>query len=240
MERIDDLQLKGLKIIQDTELFCFGTDAVLLADFASKRVARRVADLGTGTGILPLLMYGRRPEAEYFGIEIQSALAALAKRSVELNGLSERIHIVEGDIANARSLLGGGFDAVVANPPYEKANDGLARMGESHSIARKELLVDFDRLCKSAAELLKQGGWFYIIHKASRLPELMITLKAHGMEPKLMRLVSSNIAAEPKYVLLGAAKGGREHMKLLPPLLLCGEDGGESEELKRIYGREGE
>ncbi len=239
MERIDDLQLKGLKIIQDTELFCFGTDAVLLADFAACRAARRVADLGTGTGILPLLIYGRRPEAQYFGIEIQSALAALARRSMELNGVSGSIQIFEGDIANAADILGGGFDAVVSNPPYEKANDGRARQGESHSIARKELLVNFDTLCKSAAAILKHGGWFYIIHKASRLPELMSTLKEHALEPKLMRLVSSGITAEPKYVLLGAVKGGREHMKLLPPLLLCGEDGGESEELKRIYGREG-
>ncbi|MDL2236826.1 methyltransferase [Christensenellaceae bacterium OttesenSCG-928-K19] len=238
MERIDDLQLKGLKIIQDSNLFCFGTDAVLLADFAEIPKGARVVDLGTGGGILPLLLYGRQKHARYFGIELQPGLASLAQRSVELNGLGESIEIVQGDLANAYKHFGNANDIAVANPPYEKANDGAARSSESHRIARKEVCITFDGLCKSAARLLKTGGKFYMIHKASRLPELFSTLKAHRLEPKLLRFVEPHKNEEPKYTLLCAVKDAAEHLRIAPPLILADERGGESDELRRIYRRE--
>ena len=235
MERIDDLQRNGLKIIQDTDLFCFGTDAVLLADFARIKSGRTVVDLGTGTGILPLLLYGRQPNASYRGIEIQPELAALAARSVTENGLTERITIVCGDIKDACQYFGNAHDTVVANPPYEKANDGAARLSESHLIARKEVAVTFGGVCACAAKLLKTGGEFYLIHKAGRLPELFATLKTHRLEPKLLRFVLPHAGDEPRYVLIRAVKDAAEHLRFMSPLVLAGEGGGASGGLQRIY-----
>ncbi len=238
MERIDDLQRNGLKLVQDTELFCFGTDAVLLADFVEIAAGTKVADLGTGTGILPLLLYGRQPEAAYAAVEIQPQLYALAQRSVALNNLEDNICIVQGDIAHAKTLLGENFDVVVSNPPYEKIQDGKSRRNESHAIARKEQLIDFSGLCKSVAALLRVGGKFYFIHKASRLPELICTLKQYGLEPKILRMVHAHITDEPKYVLLCAVKGAKEHLRVRPPLVMYEALGRETEEHRRIYSND--
>jgi len=237
MERIDDLQLSGLRLIQDTELFCFGTDAVLLADFADIGKGSKVVDLGTASGILPILMYGRQPEAYYKGIEIQIPLAELAERNVELNKVKDHIEIVRGDIKDAPDIFGTGYDVVVANPPYEKEGEGAARDVECHKIARKELLITFAELCGSASKLLRTGGKFYIIHKACRLPELFGTLRNNRLEPKLMRQVHSHAGDEAKYVLICSVKDAGEFMRVLPPLVLHEDDGAETRELKRIYNR---
>ncbi len=164
MERCDDLQLKGLKIIQDTDLFCFGTDAVLLADFAEIKKGESVVDLGTASGILPLLLYGRQEKAAYRAVEIQSELHALARKNVQLNGLDGVVDVRLGDIRNAPDMFGRANDVVVCNPPYEKADDGASRGTESHRIARKEVLIDFAGVCAAAGRLLRQGGRFYVIH----------------------------------------------------------------------------
>lgn len=238
MERIDDLQRNGLKIIQDSELFCFGTDAVLLADFVQVLKGARVVDLGTASGILPLLLYGRQPDASYQGIEIQPALCSLALRNVQMNGLENRIQVIQGDLKDAPMHFGNINDVVVANPPYEKVEDGAARGTESHMIARKEVKTDLAGVCTAAAALLKNGGKFYMIHKASRLAEIMCTLKACRLEPKRLRLVQANKNAEPRYVLVQAVKGGGEHLRILPTLVLYEADGQPGTEMKRIYGNE--
>ena len=240
MERIDDLQLKGLRIIQDSELFCFGTDAVLLADFASPKKGARIADLGTGTGILPLLLYGRQPDITVDAIEIQEKLAATAQRSVELNGLAGRIRIVQGDLRDAHRLLGSDYDMVVVNPPYDKATAAIPSMDESHQAARFETKVTWEEICKAAGRLLRPGGKLCLIHRVSRMAEIFETLRACRLEPKEMRLIHSRLGSEAVCMLLSAAKDGRPSLKALPPLVVHEADGSETAEVRKIYHRNGE
>lgn len=240
MERIDDLQLKGLKIIQDTELFCFGIDAVLLADFVSPKKGARVADLGTGTGILPLLLYGRQPEITVDAIELQEKLARIARKSIALNGLESRIRIINGDIKDACSLLGDGYDVVVSNPPYDKATAAVLSMDESHRIARFETKITLEELCDSAARLLRPCGRFYMIHRVSRMAEIFETLRACRLEPKELRFIHSRVTSEPVCMLLSASKDGRPALRVLPPLIVHEADGSETPEIRKIYNRNGE
>lgn len=240
MERIDDLQRKGLRIIQDSELFCFGTDAVLLADFATPKKNARIADLGTGTGILPLLLYGRTEDITVQALELQEELYCLARRSVELNGLSEKIGIIHGDIKDARKLLNGEFDLVVSNPPYDQERAGIGSMSRSHRLARFEITVNFDDICAAARALLKSGGRFAFIHRASRLAELFGTLKRHRLEPKDVRFIHSFSKSPSAQVLVCAVKDGNENVNILPPLIVHNADGSETDEVKKIYHRDGE
>lgn len=240
MERIDDLQLKGLKIIQDTELFCFGIDAVLLADFASPKKGARIADLGTGTGILPLLLYGRQPEITVDAIEIQEKLARTAHKSIALNGLASRIRIINGDIKDAYSLLGDGYDIVVSNPPYDKANAAIPSMNESHRIARFETKITLEELCACAARLLRPCGRFCMIHRVSRMAEIFKTLRACRLEPKELRFIHSRVTSEPVCMLISASKDGRPALRVLPPLIVHEADGSETPEIRKIYNRNGE
>ena len=239
MERIDDLQLKGLSIIQDTELFCFGTDAVLLADFVRLKKNARVADLGTGTGILPLLLYGRREDISVQALELQEALCSLARRSVERNGLTDRIEIIHGDIREARRLLTGEFDAVVSNPPYEKENAGIGSKTEYHRLARFEAAITFPALCASARALLRSGGRFTCIHRASRAAGLFAALRENRLEPKEVRFVHSFVDRPAAQVLISAVKDGSEGIEVLPPLVVYRGDGSETDEIRKIYHRDG-
>lgn len=236
MERIDDLQVKNLKIIQNTDLFCFGTDSVLLADFARIKKGAKVADLGTGSGVLMLLMYARQTCAEYAGLEIQSELFEIAKRNIQLNGLEDAITVKYGDIKEVYEILGAGFDCVVSNPPYEKIEEGKPRENLSHYLARKEIRITFGELALNAYRILKDGGRFYFIHKVRRLSEIMHTLKENKLEPKRIRFIHSKIERKATYVLVDSVKGGGEYLEVLPPLILYNGDGAESVELKRIYG----
>lgn len=238
MERIDDLQIKDLKLIQDTELFCFSTDAVLLAHFPKIKKNAKVADLGAGSGILMLLMYARQPDAAYYGLEIQSGLYDLAKRSIKLNSLEESLFIHNGNIKSAREILGEGFDLAVSNPPYEKFEEGKARENISHLTARKEVEITFEELAQNAYKILKEGGHFCLIHKVRRLAEIIFTLKQNKLEPKRLRFIHSKIDKAATYVLIDSVKGGREHLETLPPLILYKQNGEESRELKQIYGND--
>ncbi len=237
MERIDDLQYKGFKLIQDTDLFCFGTDAVLLAHFAKVQKNARVVDLGTGTGIITVLMYSRQQNAKYTMVEIQKPLFEIAKRNIELNNMENNVNIIHGDIKEVYEVLGGGFDVVVTNPPYEKALEGEARSGESHLIARKEVCVDFNEICVCAKRLLKSKGKFYFIHKANRLAELFYTLKCNNLEPKMLRMVQAKDGAPPKYVLVCAQKDAKEGIVILPSLTMFDADGNETQAVRDIYCR---
>jgi tRNA1Val (adenine37-N6)-methyltransferase len=237
MERIDDLQLQGLKIIQDTDLFCFGTDAVLLADFAFPKKGVRIVDLGTGTGILPLLLYGRQKEITVDAVEIQDKLCRIAQRSMALNGVEENIHIWKGDIKNAYELLGGGYDMVITNPPYDKVTAAIPRLAESHFIARFESMVTLHDICDAARKLLRSGGKLYMIHRASRLAEIFSELRACMLEPKELRFIHSYATREADRVLICAAKDGKSALRVWPPLVVHCEDGSETEEVKKIYNR---
>lgn len=240
MERIDDLQVKDLKLIQDPDLFCFGTDAVLLAHFPNIKKNAKVADLGTGSGVLMLLMYARQPNASYYGLEIQSGLYNLARRNIELNNLEDSLYVYNGNIKTAHEILGDGFDLAVSNPPYEKFDEGKPRENDSHLTARREVEITFEQLAQSVCKIIKDGGHFCLIHKVRRLAEVIFVLKQHKLEPKRLRFIHSKADKRATYVLIDSVKGGKEHLETMPPLILYGQNGEESRELKRIYGRNNE
>lgn len=173
-ERIDDLDLKGLKLIQNPEWFCFGTDAVLLSDFARIRKKEKVVDLGTGTGVIPILLYGKYLPRKIIGVEIQDEVAEMAGRSVELNNLTQVIEIYNGDIKDCYKYIGTNeFDVVVSNPPYQKVNGGLISPQDKKAISRHEILISLDELIYTSGKLLKDGGRLYMIHRPERLKDII-------------------------------------------------------------------
>ena len=218
-ERLDDLQRNGYKVIQDPGRFCFGMDAVLLSGFAKVKPGERVVDLGTGTGIIPILLEARSKGASFTGLEIQPESADMASRSVQLNDLQERVHIVNGDIKEAVQIFGG-----LQNPDQPKA------------IARHEVLCTLEDVISQAAGLLMPGGRFYMVHRPFRLAEIMTGLCAHGLEPKRMQLVYPYVDREPNMVLLEAVKGGRPRITVEKPLIIYKEPGKYMDEIYDIYG----
>lgn len=236
-ERIDDLQRCGYRIIQDPGKFCFGMDAVLLAGFAKAEASDCVLDLGTGTGIIPLLMEARYHCAQLTGLEIQPESADMAARSVALNGLSDRIHIVTGDIKEADSLFASAsFDCITCNPPYMIGNHGIKNPNAPKAVARHELLCTLEDVVRQTAKLLKPGGHFFLVHRPFRLAEIMVTLTNHKLEPKRMRLVYPYADREPNMVLLEAVRGGRSRMTVEKPLIVYREKGVYMPEIYEIYG----
>ncbi len=238
-ERLDDLQRNGYRIIQDPGRFCFGMDAVLLSGFARVRRGERVIDLGTGTGIIPILLAARTEGAEFTGLEIQGESADMARRSVRLNDLEERIQIVDGDIREADRIFGAACcQVVVSNPPYMIAEHGLLNGDGPLAIARHEILCTLEDVVAQAARLLKPGGRFYLVHRPFRLAQIMTTLSAHRLEPKRMRLVYPFIDKEPNMVLIEALDGGRAGLTVEKPLIVYREQGKYTDEIYEIYGKE--
>lgn len=236
-ESLVDLQRNGLVIIQDRRRFCFGIDAVLLSGFAEVRSGETVLDLGTGTGILPLLLSAKTEAERLIGLEIQPESAEMARRSVELNGLAERISIVNGDLKDVSSLFGRGTaDVVVSNPPYMTGGHGLVNPADAKAIARHEIACTFSDVARAAATVLRPGGRFYLVHRPFRLPELMKVLSGAGLEPKRMRLVYPSAEKEPELVLLGCVKGGKPSLKTDKPLILKNESGDYTREVRENYG----
>jgi len=237
-ERIDDLQFKGLKIIQDPKRFCFGTDAVLLADFAFVRKEEKIADLGTGTGILPILIYGRTPFKHCDAVEIQPQMAEMAQRSVELNSLQEQIKVHCMDLKNLDKLLqAGAYGTVVCNPPYKKAGSGIKNISEEHSIARHEIACNFDDICACAARLLKNGGRLSIINHSDRIMDIFFTMRKYDIEPKRCKLVQPRPGTPPNLILVEGVKQGRPYMKWESTLCVFDEQGEYTKEMNKIYHR---
>jgi len=235
-ERVDDLQFCGLKIIQDPEAFCFGMDAVLLADFAQIRLHEKVADLGTGTGILPLLLSGREGDSTFDALEIQPRMAEMAQRSVLMNGLEERIKVHCLDMRGSHKVLGAGQKTlVVCNPPYGKHGETLLNPEDTKRIARHEETCSIEEVCTSAANLLKNGGRFCVVFPARRMLELMDAMRGTKLEPKRLRLVYPKASKAPNLVLLEAMKDARPMLLHMPPLIVYNEDGSPTAELRRIY-----
>lgn len=236
-ERIDDLQRNHYRIIQDPKRFCFGMDAVLLSGFAKAGDGDRVLDLGTGSGIIPLLMEAKTKAAHLTGLEIQSDSADMAARSVKLNGLEDKITIVTGDIKEAVSLFGAAsFDVVTCNPPYMTKHHGLTNPQSPKAIARHELLCTLEDVICQSARLLKPGGNFYLVHRPFRLAEIIVLLKEHKLEPKRMKLVYPFIDKEPNMVLLEANRGGKPRMTVENPLIVYKEPGVYTDEIYEVYG----
>lgn len=236
-ERIDDLQRNGYRIIQDPERFCFGMDAVLLSGFATAKDGARVLDLGTGTGIIPILLLAKTGAAHLTGLEIQADSADMARRSVALNGLEEKIDIVTGDIREAGRIFdAASFDVITCNPPYMIGEHGLKNPEDAKAIARHEILCTLEDVVSQAAKLLKPGGKLFLVHRPFRLAEIMATLKAYKLEPKRMRLVYPFVDKEPNMVLLEAARGGRPRMTVEKPLIVYREPGVYMPEIYEVYG----
>lgn len=236
-ERLDDLQLKGYEIIQHPGRFCFGMDAVLLSAFARVKTGECVLDLGTGTGILPILLAGKTEGKHFTGLEIQEESANMAQRSVLHNHLEERISIVEGDIKEASQIFGtDSFEVVTTNPPYMIGGHGLANPESAKAIARHEVLCTLDDIIRESARVLKTNGKFFMVHRPFRLAEIIRSMSQYGIEPKRMRLVYPYVDKEPNMVLIEGIRGAKPRMTVEPPLIVYEKDGSYTEELLRCYG----
>lgn len=236
-ERIDDLQRNGLKIIQNSEKFCFGMDAVLLSGFVGNVRGKQMLDLGTGTGILPLLLSAKTDIEHLTGLEIQPESAEMAQRSVDMNGLSDRISIVTGDIKTADQLFElSSMDVITCNPPYMIGQHGITNPDSPKAIARHEILCTFDDVARVTGRLLKPGGHFFLVHRPFRLVEIMNTLTKYHLEPKRMRLVHPFVDREPNMVLIEAVRGGNSRISVEKPLILFNEPDVYTEEVREMYG----
>ena len=238
MEQIDTLK-NGYKIIQDTERFQFGIDAVLLADFAGKEVKGKdsVIDLGTGTGIIPLLMNKMCENAHFVGLEVQKESADMATRSVALNELEDKIKIVNGDLKEAGTLFARhSFNIVTCNPPYMIDEHGRSNKLDAKTIARHEVLCTLEDVVAAANYLLATHGKFFMIHRPFRLPEIFSSLEKHKMEMKRMRLIYPFADREPNMVLIEARKNAKRRLTIEPPLVVRNDDGEYTEEVQDIYG----
>lgn len=236
-ERIDDLQRCGYKIIQNPQKFCFGMDAVLLTGFANVKNGENVIDLGTGTGIIPILLEAKTKGGHFTGLEIQEGSVDMALRSVSLNGLNEKINIVKGDIKEASSIFGAAsFDVVTCNPPYMNNCHGLVSKDEPKAIARHELLCSLEDVIREASALLKEKGRFYMVHRPFRMAEIFVVMNKYRLEPKRMRLVYPYKDNEPNMLLVEGIKGANPMIKVEPPLIVYKAKGEYSKEILDIYG----
>ncbi len=236
-ERVDDLQIKNYKIIQHPDKFCFGMDAVLLSSFAKVKEGETVLDLGTGTGILPILMEAKTEGKHFTGLEIQPESAEMANRSVIFNNLQDKIDIVEGDIKEASSIFGkGSMNVVTSNPPYMTNHHGLKNPNDAKAIARHELLCSLEDLIRETSAVLKQRGRCYFVHRPFRLVEIITLMKQYKLEPKRMRLVYPFVDKEPNMVLIEGVKGGGSQLTVEAPLIVYDEPGKYTKEIYEIYG----
>lgn len=234
-ERLDDLQ-NGYEIIQNTEKFCFGMDAVLLSGFARVKPRERVLDLGTGTGIIPILLKAKTPGEHFTGLEIQQECADMAMRSVAYNHLEEQITIQQGDIKEASAIFGrASFDVVTSNPPYMIHSHGLENPHLPKAIARHEILCTLEDVISEASKVLKVKGRFYLIHRPFRLAEIMGLMMKYHLEPKRMQLVYPFVDREPNLVLLEGVLGGKSRIQVEKPLIVYEKPGVYTQEVLDIY-----
>lgn len=238
-ERIDDLEYKNLKIIQNENGFCFGIDSVLLSDYAKGiKKGAKVVDIGTGTGIISLLLCAKTDLEKIYGIEIQEYVAEMAKRSVILNNLQDKIEIINTDIKCVFEYLEQHkFDAVVTNPPYKKPNTGLKNIEEKKLISRHEVKCTLEDVIKNASILLKDLGEFYMVHRAERLVDIMCLLRKYKLEPKNIRFIHSKFDEKPNLILIRAVRNAKEFLKIDKPLVVYREDGEYTDEILEIYNK---
>ena len=236
-ERIDDLQRAGYHIIQNSEKFCFGMDAVLLSGYTKVKKGEKVIDLGTGTGIIPILLCAKTEGSHFTGLEIQEESAEMASRSVLMNGIEDKVSIVRGDIKEASRIFGReSADVVTSNPPYMIGSDGLKGDNDEINIARHEIMCTLDDVVSEASYLLKHGGRLYMVHRPFRLVEIFDAMRKYHLEPKRMQLVHPFIDKEPNMVLIEALKGGRPRLTVDKPLIVYKEQGVYTKDIFDIYG----
>ncbi|MGN1297306.1 MAG: tRNA1(Val) (adenine(37)-N6)-methyltransferase [Clostridia bacterium] len=236
-ERIDDLELKNLKIIQNKEGFCFGIDSVLLSDFA-KGIKRnsKVLDLGTGTGIISILLCGKTDLKKVIGVEIQKEVAEMASRSIKLNDLQDKFEVINENILNLNNIYENqSFDVIVTNPPYKKKNTGIINEKEKKVISRHEITADLEDFIKISKDLLKDKGELYMVHRPERLVDVLSLMRKYKLEPKILRFVYSDKEKEPKLILVKGIKNAKPFLKLEKNLYIYDEQGKYTEEILKIY-----
>lgn len=238
-ERIDDLEFKGYKIIQNSEGFCFGIDSILLSDFAKNiKKGSKVIDLGTGTGILPILLSGKTQLKQVIGVEIQEEVAHMAKRSVEINSLQNKITIINENVLNIENIYGKeSFDAIVTNPPYKKVNTGIQNENEKKLISRHEITASLEDFIKVSKNILKDKGEFYMVHRPERLVDIIYLMRKYKIEPKQIKFVAPNVRKEPNLVLIKGIKNAKEFLKFENILYVYNEDGSYTDEILKIYNK---
>jgi tRNA1Val (adenine37-N6)-methyltransferase len=236
-ECLDDLQ-NGYMLIQKNNTFKFGVDAVLLADFTEAKKSDHILEMGTGTGIIPILLYAKKQPATITALEIQTDMADMAARSIKYNKLEDKINILHMDLKNATERLGkANYDCVVTNPPYVKKEAGINNPAETKAIARFEIACTLQNVISCAKDLLKSGGKFFMVHRADRLVDIIYEMRNQGIEPKRIRFVHSNAGKRPHLVLIEGTRGGRPELKFMDPLYIYDNNGEYTEEIHRIYGR---
>ena len=240
-ERVDDLERNGYRLIQNPEVFCFGIDAILLAHFA--RVSnhkQKILDIGTGTGIIPIVMHAIYQKGHYTGIDIQEQMIEMANRSVMLNEIEADVQMKTVDIKEYKEHFNSGeFDIITCNPPYMKGDCGLKNEHPSKTIARHEVACTLEDIISAAGYMLKYGGKMCIIHRPHRLVDILATMRQYKIEPKVMRMIYPKQGKEPTMVLVEGVKNGRPELRVQAPLIVYNEDGTYTDEINEIYGKKG-
>ncbi len=238
-ERIDELEYKGLKIIQDENGFCFGIDSILLSNFAKEIKANsEVLDLGTGTGILSILLSEKTKLKKIYGIEVQSEVAEMAKRSVVMNNLEQKVEIINENIKNLANIFEKNkFDAIVTNPPYKELNSGIINENKKKLISRHEISASLVDFIKVSFDMLKDKGSLYMVHRPERLVDILYELRKNKLEPKNIQFVHSSIGKEPKLILIKAVKNAKRFLKIEKPLYIYNKDGSYTKEILKIYNK---
>lgn len=238
-ERIDDLEFKNLKIIQNKDGFCFGIDSVLLTDFAKDiRQNSKVIDLGTGTGIIPILLYAKTKNANFVGVEIQEEVAQMASRSVKLNSLENKIEILNMNILELnKKYKRGSFDVVTTNPPYKKINTGIINENDKKLISRHEITASLDDFVKISSFLLRDFGEFYMVHRPDRLVDIFNVMRKNKIEPKKIKFVYPNKNKKTNLVLIKGVKNGKQFLEFENNLYVYNEDGKYTDEILKIYNK---
>ena len=236
-ERLDELHRNGYFIIQNPKKFCFGMDAVLLSGFVQVKPNETVLDLGTGTGIIPILLEAKTDGSHFTGLEIQPESADMAKRSVLYNHLEDKINIEIGNIKDASIQFGASsFHVITTNPPYMTGNHGLTNQNQAKAIARHEILCNLEDVIRESAKILKPQGRFYMVHRPFRLAEIINFMHQYGLEPKRMQLVHPFIDKEPNVVLIEGLRGGKPRITVEKPLIVYQKPGVYTDEIYDIYG----
>lgn len=236
-ERIDDLQFMGLKIIQNTDGFCFGIDAVLLSNFCKIKRNAKIVDLGTGTGIIPILLYGKSNAKEIIGLEIQEEVADMANRSIKMNCIEDTVKIINDDIRNIENIFEKGkYDVVTSNPPYMHAN-GVINVNDKKAISRHSIKCNIEDVLKGASYLLKPNGKLFMVNRPLRLVDMVYFGRKYNLEPKYIRFVYSKEGKAPKMVLMEYVKNAKSEVKILDPLYIYDENNNYTLEIEKIYSK---
>lgn len=238
-EKIDDLEFKNLKIIQNKDGFCFGIDSILLTDFAKNiKQNSKVIDLGTGTGIIPILLYGKTKNTKFVGVEIQPEVAEMANRNVKLNLLENNIEILNTNILELSKIYNrGSFDVVTTNPPYKKINTGVINENNKKLISRHEITASLEDFIRTASFLLKDLGEFYMVHRPDRLVDIFYEMRKNKIEPKKIKFIYPNKNKKTNLVLIKGIKNGKQFLEFENNLYVYNEDGNYTNEILKIYNK---